>query len=150
VSLTVWRITKTGGGGSNGSGTQRWNTPGASVLYAAQSQALAVLEMLAHLEGQELHQAYELIGIELPDSFIERVDGHKLRADWRSDPPPADLKEIGDRWVEQQRSAALCVPSALLPCECNFLLNPEHPDFQKLAMNDPIPFRFDHRLTKQK
>ena len=150
MSFTVWRITKAGSEGSNGSGTQRWNSPGAPVVNAAESQALAVLELLAHLEGKELEEAYELIAIELLDSSVERVDQNSLASDWRSDPPPEHLKRIGDRWIQDQRSAALCVPSALLPHECNFLLNPEHADFGKLTVSDPIPFRFDHRLKKNK
>lgn len=83
-------------------------------MYAAESQALAVLELLAHLEGKELEEAYELIAIELPDPSVERVDQNNLASDWRSDPPPEHLKRIGDKWIQERRSAALCVPSALL------------------------------------
>jgi RES domain-containing protein len=42
----------------------------------------------------------------------------------------------------------LQVPSALLPAESNFLLNPNHSEFKELAIGDPMTFRFDPRMAK--
>jgi hypothetical protein len=32
--------------------------------------------------------------------------------------------------------------------EYNYLLNPEHPDFGLITMEEPIPFVFDRRMWK--
>jgi hypothetical protein len=35
----------------------------------------------------------------------------------------------------------------LVPGECNFLLNPRHPDFSKLRIGTPSPLQFDSRFA---
>jgi RES domain-containing protein len=54
--------------------------------------------------------------------------------------------QIGDKWVRETRSVVLAVPSAIVPAERNFLLNPAHPDFRKLRQHKPVEFFFDPRL----
>ena len=55
---------------------------------------------------------------------------------------------IADRWLNEKRTAVLVVPSAVVPQENNYLLNPEHPDFEKIAITTPEPFTFDSRMWK--
>ena len=93
--VTAWRITKrkharnafTGEGAREFGG--RWNNPGTAVVYTAQSQSLAALEMLVHLDSSELLQKYVLIGVEFDESLIMPVEPSALPRHWRSDPPPA-------------------------------------------------------------
>jgi putative toxin-antitoxin system antitoxin component (TIGR02293 family) len=54
------------------------------------------------------------------------------------------LSATNGSWREVRRSFR--VPSALVLGESNFLLNPGHPDFAKLRIGKPLPFRFDSRL----
>jgi RES domain-containing protein len=153
VSITAWRITKrkhvknafTGLGARKFGG--RWNSPGTPVVYTAETQSLAVLEMLVHLETPELLQRYVLIGVTIDDSFIEKLNHSRLPLDWRAEPAPIELKSIGDEWVASKTSVALQVPSALVPAENNLLLNPAHADFRKLIIGDPVAFSFDQRLA---
>jgi RES domain-containing protein len=76
LNLKVWRISKTGHGkaSANGTGAHRWNRPAAPIIYAAESRALAVLEMLGHLERKELLQAYVFIEIALDESWVQTID----------------------------------------------------------------------------
>jgi RES domain-containing protein len=60
---------------------------------------------------------------------------------WRISPPLAETTEIGDRWVEEKRSAILAVPSAISPDDRNFLLNPEHPDLERIRIAPSIRLR---------
>ena len=55
--------------------------------------------------------------------------------------------QIGDQWVREARSVVLAVPSAIVPAERNFLLNPAHPDFRKVRQHKPVEFAFDARLV---
>jgi hypothetical protein len=40
----------------------------------------------------------------------------------------------------------LQVPSASVPSELDFLLNPEHPDFAQIRIDPAASFQFDARL----
>jgi RES domain-containing protein len=150
--LTVWRIIKrkhaktafTGEGARLYGG--RWNSPGVAVIYTAQSQSLAALEMLVHLDSSELLDQYVIFGVDVEGSLIRGVEASKLPRDWRADPSPPGLKAIGDEWVAAGSSAVLRVPSVLVAGESNFLINPRHSDFSKLRIGEPVPFRFDPRL----
>lgn len=70
-----------------------------------------------------------------------------LPDDWRVEPASTSTAEIGDNWLEDRSSLALAVPSVVAPRETNYLINPEHPDFQALA-NGAIEVGFypDRRL----
>ena len=153
MNVTAWRIAKrrhsktafTGEGAKLFGG--RWNNPGTSMVYTAQSQSLAVLEMLVHLDSPALLEKYVLFEVGIDDSLIEDVDPSLLPKTWRVDPSPARVRAIGDKWIGASTSVALRVPSALVPAEKSFLLNPRHKDFPKLLIGKPMPFRFDRRLT---
>jgi hypothetical protein len=41
------------------------------------------------------------------------------------------------------------VPSAVLPEECNMILNPRHPEFRHVELIVVRPFVFDQRMFKQ-
>jgi len=153
VIITAWRITKrkharnafSGEGAREFGG--RWNNPGSAVVYTAQYQSLAALEMLVHLDSSELLQKYVLIAVEFDESLITRVESSALPRQWRSEPPTPEVRLIGDEWILSGTSAVLQVPSALVPGESNFLLNPGHKDFAKLSFGKPLSFRFDPRLA---
>ncbi|MBI4461222.1 MAG: RES domain-containing protein [Acidobacteria bacterium] len=150
--LTVWRIIKrkhaktafTGEGARLYGG--RWNSPGIAVIYTAQSQSLAALEMLVHLDSSELLDQYVIFGVDVEESLITGIEASKLPRDWRAEPPPAEVKAIGDEWVAAGSSAVLRVPSVLVAGESNFLINPRHRDFSKPRIAEPVSFRFDPRL----
>jgi RES domain-containing protein len=43
-------------------------------------------------------------------------------------------------------SPALRVPSVATPGEYNYILNPNHPEFRRLAIGPPEAFTFDSRV----
>jgi RES domain-containing protein len=75
-------------------------------------------------------------------------DGAALRPPgWNEPVAPAGLRKFGDDWVAAADSVVLAVPSAVVPGEWNYLINPTHPDFAGLTKTPPGPFLFDHRLA---
>lgn len=152
MSTTAWRITKRRHAGTAFSGTGarryggRWNSPGIPVVYTSESQSLAVLEILVHLQAPVLLEKYVLIEVGIDEALINDLDRSRLQRNWRAEPAPVQLRNIGDEWVRNGSSVALRVPSALVPAENNFLLNPAHTDFEKLIIGKPVPFSFDERL----
>lgn len=154
MSIRAWRITKRrlAKAAFSGSGAKkyggRWNSPGTAVVYVSEAQSLAILELLVHLEAPDLLQKYVLISVEISDDAVQDLDCATLPKNWRSEPAPVQLRNIGDEWAQKGNSVALRVPSALVPAESNFLLNPAHADFQKLVIGEPVSFLFDERLIR--
>ncbi len=151
--VTAWRIAKRRHAkrAFSGEGARlyggRWNSPGVAMVYTAQSKSLAALEMVVHLDSSELLEKYVVFEVGIDESLITRVDLSQLPRNWRVDPPPLKVRQIGEAWATARTSAVLQVPSATVPAEYNFLLNPQHPDFPRLKIGKPSPFRVDPRLT---
>jgi RES domain-containing protein len=57
-------------------------------------------------------------------------------------------QRFGTTWLQEQRSPILRVPSAVIPWEHNYLLNPRHPQAAKVRVCRRDLFRLDPRLTR--
>ena len=127
----------------------RWNSPGVRVVYVSEHQSTAALEVFANRVPFILDEEYKAFHLEWADSLTERFSAEKLPDNWRVLPPPAETREIGDRWVRERRSAVLALPSVISPADTNFLLNPEHRDFKRIRIAPPIDYGFDPRLLNR-
>jgi RES domain-containing protein len=125
----------------------RWNFAGVPMVYAAHTRALAALESLAHFAGVERKLEFVTFELEIPDKLTVQLALDDLPADWRNPEPPASTQALGSEWHRTGRSAALIVPSVLVPQEFCVLLNPEHVDIDRIMVTFPEPFAFDARLA---
>jgi RES domain-containing protein len=148
-----WRLTKTrhlstawdGEGAKKAGG--RWNSVGVAVIYTSGSLSLALVEILVHLTG-EILPAYSAVRVEFDESMVRTIARAALPPNWRDSPPPPETQAIGDRWVADLSSVVLQVPSVVVPDEFNYVLNPSHPDFRRVAIGPPSAFPFDSRLRR--
>ena len=125
----------------------RWNFPGIPMVYAAHTRALAALESLAHFAGAERRMQFVTFELEIPDKLAAHLDAGELPRDWRREEPGAATQALGSEWQRTARSVALVVPSVLVPQEYCVLLNPDHPDTDKILVSYPEAFSFDARLA---
>jgi RES domain-containing protein len=119
----------------------RWNPPGAAVVYAAESRALAVLETVVHLSLEARAMHFVLITLELPAKA--KVERHTAAR------PPRVLEQsqdAGAAWLEGGDGLALVVPSVLVPQEKNWVLNVAHAQFAGVRVASTEQFSFDERL----
>jgi RES domain-containing protein len=149
VTRTLWRIVKKKYAATafDGEGARlfggRWNSRGTRVVYVSSTRSLAALETLVHLNPPVLFE-FGPNAIELDHRLIKKAP--TLPLDWKEEPPGPSSQKIGDLWVTEARSVALELPSAIVPGESNYLLNPAHPDFKACVIRAPEPFSFDPRL----
>ncbi|MGV3661007.1 MAG: RES family NAD+ phosphorylase [Prosthecobacter sp.] len=147
----AWRLVKEKHAGSafDGEGAWlfggRWNSVGTRVVYTSGTQSLAALETLVHLNPPVLFK-FVVIPIDFDDRMVEQLAASALPMDWKEEPPGPATKHVGDQWAQQARSAVLELPSAIVPGESNYIINPAHPDFKKMSIGKPQPFSFDPRL----
>ncbi len=149
MKLQAWRIVKAKHAATafSGEGARlyggRWNSAGLSLVYTSGTQALAALESLVHLNPPVIFK-YAVIPVEFDDTLVEKFTA--LPPGWMNSPAPPSTRTLGDLWAKEARSAVLELPSAIIPTESNYLLNPAHPDFKKIVIGKPTPFSFDPRL----
>lgn len=150
---TVYRICKTkytttafdGEGAFRFGG--RWNSRGTRIVYVAESLSLAVLEMLVHIQDEAILSAYSFIEAKFDKSMVESAENRgDLPKNWQDSPPPNSTQQIGDYWAKRGLTLALKVPSAIIPSESNYLINPNHKDFSKITFGEPQKFILDKRL----
>jgi RES domain-containing protein len=150
--MRVWRLVKSKHALSafDGEGARRyggrWNSVGTIATYASDSAALAVLEVLVHLEDIRVLPAYSLVSAVIPDELIEDLDPASLPRDWNAFPVAPPIQAIGDAWLRSARALGLRVPSAVVTPGVNVLINPAHVAFARMVVDPPTPFRFDDRL----
>jgi len=127
----------------------RWNTQGTAILYTSQNESLAALEILAHTPVSEIPNDLKLLVLSIPDNLdSEIVDRFELPENWRDYPAPHELARFGNRWVESGSTLVLQVPSALVRTDWNFLINPDHPEMDKVNIKEVLHFQFDSRIPE--
>jgi RES domain-containing protein len=147
--MRLWRISDyaalSGDGGLLASG--RWHSRGSRIVYLTDHPASALVEVLVHLEvdPDDLPALYQLLAVDVPDAVpFETIGEDSLATDWRE---RADLtRDTGDRWLRENRTALLRVPSAVIPFAINWLINPAHADAAKARVAEIIRAPFDARL----
>lgn len=125
----------------------RWNSRRNPMLYTSANIALAVLEVFVNTPPGFLPDDYALLILSIPEELpVHDLDIDILPKDWRATPVHVATRAIGDTFLQEEKFAALRVPSAIVPQEKNILLNPEHKQFRKVSVVDIQPFAFDARL----
>jgi len=154
--MTAWHIAKQKhqSTGLSGEGARiyggRWNPIGTPVIYAAGSLSLATLEIIVHLEREQLlYTRFVKIPVTFESSMVFSLSRNKLPKDWDSLPPSESTQKIGQKWIEQVKHAILKIPSTVIREEHNFLINPVHPDFSVIEFGEPQRFDFDERLIEK-
>jgi len=125
----------------------RWTSPGLPVIYASTSPAGAVLEFLAHLDGEKPVDLV-LVSARMPERSV--APATSLQANWRDTPYRDDVREYGNAWARSRQSLALAVPSVLCERSRNLLINPEHEDIGQLALESVELFTLDPRLMRHR
>ncbi|MGG5820312.1 RES family NAD+ phosphorylase [Falsiroseomonas sp. HW251] len=120
----------------------RWNAPGQAVIYAAGSLALAMLERLVQRRG---FGATLVVTAEVPDDVAFEDLLAAPPGGWRSLASPSAVA-AGAAWIAAGRTALLRVPSAVVPREANFVVNPAHPDAARIRVGRAETLDWDPRL----
>lgn len=127
----------------------RWNSPGRPVIYAAETFAGAVLEVLVHSNLGRVPKTHAVVEITIPDQVsVETLAADALRG-WDAEDQTVS-RAYGDQWLDEKRTAVLLVPSVVTHGrESNVVLNPEHSDFANITASRPQPVDWDERLFQR-
>jgi RES domain-containing protein len=149
--MRVWRVARQVYSVLDGEGARRaggrWNSPGVPVVYASSTLSLAILELLVHTDPDLIPRDLYRFEIELPGSLTpEILNVGTLPSNWRDIPNHPACRAVGDDWLQQRKHAILGVPSAVVPEELNYLINPAHSATAGIRVVRSGAFSFDKRL----
>ncbi|MFT3903385.1 MAG: RES family NAD+ phosphorylase [Niabella sp.] len=124
----------------------RWNSKSVYALYGAQHISLAVLEIVVNFDRQlsPLVPSFHLLELQVPDSSVISLDAPALKKSWQDDMGYTQF--IGDQFLQEQSHLVLQVPSAVIPEESNFLINPKHTLFKQVRVENSRSYPLDRRL----
>jgi RES domain-containing protein len=148
--VIVWRLARLAHAKLDGEGARlaggRWNSRGRAAVYASSRLSLAALELLVHTDVPLVPPDLVAFEIDVPDTLeVETVEVAELPKDWRLPGHPS-CRAIGDTWLAEERTAALRVPSAVVPEEWNYIINPAHRAAKAVQVVGRRKFAFDSRL----
>lgn len=125
----------------------RWNSKGIPILYTSESRALAMAEVAVHLPYNLIPNDFVLVTIDIPENLkLEEVLVKNLSKKWNNFPINNSTQNIGNEFVKNNDALVLKVPSAVVAGDFNYLINSNHKDFDKIEIENIIPFIFDNRL----
>ena len=144
ISNELYKEDISGNGAAiNGS---RWNSKNIKMLYTGEYISLSILESLVHLRKIDIPQHQYLLTIQIPDIKLQDILPAKLKSDWQQH--VSYTQWIGDQFVSENQSLILKVPSAIVPQEHNYLINPLHADFKKVKLVRNELLELDKRLLQ--
>lgn len=133
------------GKGAEKSG-RRWNSKGVPMIYTSESRALCTAEVAVHLPLGNFPQGFEITSILIPDDIIiTEILVNDLPTGWKTFPHIESTQKIGDQFIRQGKFLVIKVPSAVVPGDFNFLINPRHADFDRIEIVKKEPYEFDGR-----
>jgi RES domain-containing protein len=126
----------------------RWTSAGTHAVYASESIALCMLEVLVHSPTPKARKVPRvLFRIDTPDTLLKSVSLPLVPKPFIPSTPFEESQPVGDAWIRAANSAGLVVPSAIIGLEFNVVLNPAHPDYAKVKWSKPVAIALDERLN---
>lgn len=125
----------------------RWNSPGIEMIYTAGNRSLAMAEVLVHLSLATMSNDFKMTTIVMPEDIaLQKLNNSQLPECWNTFPYSNESQVLGDQFILENRYCVLQVPSCVTKGDYNFLINPRHPDFQRVSIFEVVPFPLDNRI----
>jgi RES domain-containing protein len=124
----------------------RWNHIGTPCLYTAESRSLAILEYSVNIELFSIPRTLCIVTFDIPVESVLECPISSLPGNWTAVPSPSETKDYATRLLKEAKYAVLKIPSAVVPQEFNYLVNPLHPDSAKVEMVELVDFVYDIRI----
>jgi RES domain-containing protein len=127
----------------------RWNSIDLSVIYTSDSRSLCTAEVAVSLPIGIFPNDFEMLLIDIPEDIpILEINIMDLPEGWRKFPYLEKTLQLGDQFIFENQFLVMKVTSAVIPGDFNYLINPRHPDFEKIKIIKSEPYEFDERFFK--
>ena len=113
----------------------RWNPVGVSLLYTAESRALAAMEFSVRMDITAMPDNLVIQQISLSlgrgKELLKELGEGELPSAWNKYPERTTTQHIGKQFAGLGNYLALKVPSVAISHSYHFLVNTQHPVFRK-------------------
>jgi RES domain-containing protein len=126
----------------------RWNPKGVSVIYLADSPALAMLEILVRAPGLQQARQFRAAEIDIDARLIPAIPTARLPPGWDGEPASPISQDFGNRQFTGRHRLGFRVPSVVVPIQQNAVILTSHKRFPQAAkiIRSNLPCPFDRRL----
>jgi len=150
----LWRISRhtdlAGLGGERADGRWHRAAPGKRIVYLAEHPALSLIEALVPLKGNPalFSSRCTLACIEVDEAIFAAARLLAEESGINLALPESTTQQLGDAWLSEGATALARVPSFPSPLSTNYLLNPKHPDADRLRVTAAHEIEYDPRLLQ--
>ncbi|MEX0299925.1 MAG: RES family NAD+ phosphorylase [Kordiimonas sp.] len=125
----------------------RWTPAGTKVIYCGSSLALCSMEVLVHLNTQQITNKFHYASGKIDARYgIDLYTPERL-ADlgcrWNISGEYGEPQQIGRAWFEAGEHLFMVVPSVLSPEDYAVVINQEHPAFDELNLDEAQASRYN-------
>ncbi|SFP69870.1 RES family NAD+ phosphorylase [Parafilimonas terrae] len=124
----------------------RWNHAGIPCIYTGESRAIVLLEYSAHISILNIKRALSFTTFSVPDDSIMELKIATLPGNWKDFPHPKETRDLGSKLLTERRSLVIKIPSAIIPQEYIYLINPEHLEVNKMKIINVEDYAYDVRI----
>ena len=126
----------------------RWNHEGIACIYTAESRALCLLEYSVHVQLADLPKTLCFTIFEVPDDSMLSLEIESLPVNWQNWPHSKNTRDFGTQLLRENKYLIFKFPSAVLPFEYNYIINPAHSDMYKVKIIDVVDYAYDTRIKE--
>lgn len=127
----------------------RWNHKLTPCLYTSESRSLAILEYTVNINIDDIPRALSITALEISHKKLLELSIAELPGNWQEVPAPASTKDFGTKLLKELKYAVLKIPSAIIPDEYDYLLNPLHAESSKFSVVNVQDFIYDVRIKNK-
>lgn len=126
----------------------RWNRIGIPCIYTSQSRALALLEYTVNIGIDFIPPNLCFTVFEIDDAMIEEISLSEIPSNWNAVPTNSETKNFGSEKLQNSSFPILRFPSAVIPHEYNYIINPKLMDNFFFRIVHIEPYVYDFRIKK--
>ena len=124
----------------------RWNHEGVACIYAAETRALSLLEYAVHASLETIPDGLSFTILRVPEDSIKEIKASELPFNWKQWPHPKETRDFGSVLLRENKYLILRIPSAIIPGEYNYIINPSHSRMKEIKIVDVEEYEYDGRL----
>lgn len=134
----------------NGEGAKlnggRWHHIGVACIYTAESRALSLLEYSAHVSTDTIPRALSFTTYDVSNDSLMELKFRELPGTWNTWPHPLECRNFGSNLLKENNFLILKFPSAIIPQEYIYVINPLHSKMGAITVADVQDYAYDLRV----